>query len=452
MLWSFILPCEDLRMMTYFASLVTKLSIPLLLSTTTVLMLPPSGFAQETTLPLTDRPSRSPSFVPTGVPSSTTIAPPSFPPAVLACQDTPNWRFYDFGFESEVRFCDDDEVDCTYTFGSITQDVYARDAPASEHCCKCKEGCDGLCDIVPTPALPPSNLAPVTSVPSAMTPTPTSYCYDTLGYSFCNNNKTKCNSARASEHCCKCKAACNGLCFTSPDFSQDGDKEKEGPSAVTYIVIGAVAVVCCITCVRANQRSMQMQQALSSTRQTMSERRRHRLQSDLSGSPTTPATPARDEQILIKFYFQRVLPDKSRTALETRAAIQSGEQEAMPPESPVLPDNGTAALESVQAGEQVGAPSPTLPISEDEENLAGNQNKNQGESPSSRSVLSQRLSSWRKASSSDECCICLDGYHPGETICAPITDKCNHVFHEECVMEWLRDHDLCPLCRVNLME
>eukprot|EP00980_Cylindrotheca_fusiformis_P000516 scaffold125_cov109-Cylindrotheca_fusiformis.AAC.6 len=172
----------------------------------------------------------------------------------------------------------------------------------------------------------------------------------------------------------------------------------------------------------------------------MSERRRQRLQSDLADSPPTPAT--RDEQIWSKFYFQRVLPDKSRTALETRAALQSGEQETTPPDSSVRPDNNNAALEE-------------SPQNEDEENLAGSHHKTQREPPSSRSVLSvlsQRLSSWRKPSSSDECCICLDGYHPGETICAPITNKCNHAFHEECVVEWLRDHDVCPLCRVNLME
>eukprot|EP00980_Cylindrotheca_fusiformis_P012708 scaffold3107_cov126-Cylindrotheca_fusiformis.AAC.4 len=389
---SCILPCGDFRIMTYFASLFTKLSIPELLSITTVLMLPPSGLAQETT----DQPSQSPNFVPTGVPSFTTIAPLAFQPAVLACQDTPNWRFYDFGFDSKVRFCDDDEVYCTYTFGSVTQDVYALDAPASKHCCKCKEGCDGLCGGVP----------PTTSPPS---PETVFDCQDPPRYLFCNNNE---------------------------------NKEKEGPSAVSYIVIGAVAVLCCIGFARVKQGSMQRQRALSSTRQTMSDRRQQRFQFQLASSPTKPTTPARDEQILIKFYFQRVLPDKSRTALETRAALQSGGQETAPPESSVRPDNSTTALEQT-------------PQNEDEENLAGSRHKTQGESPSSRgvlSVLSQRLSSWRKASPSDECCICLDGYHPGETICAPITDKCNHFFHEQCVVEWLRDHDVCPLCRVNLME
>eukprot|EP00980_Cylindrotheca_fusiformis_P000513 scaffold125_cov109-Cylindrotheca_fusiformis.AAC.3 len=357
-------------MMTNFASLVTKLSIPLLLSITMVLILPSSGWAQETFSPSTEQASPPPSFLPT-----------------IDCQDTAGWRIYYASPGSttgQYLFCHDNEVECNFK-GAIGNMGYIPDALAFDHCCKCKQGCDGFCSA-------------------------------------------------------------------SPESSYDKDKEdpsvveeEEGSNVGTYVVIGAVAVVCCITCVKINQRSTQMQQALSSTRQTMSERRRQRFQSRVAGSPVTPTittNPARDEQILIKFYFQRVLPDKSRTALESRAAIRSGEQEAMPTDSPVLPQNSTAVLERLQSGEP----------NEDEENLAGSQNKNQGVSPSSQSVLSQRLSSWRNVSASEECCICLDGYHPGDTISAPITDKCNHVFHEECVVEWLRNHDLCPLCRVNLME
>eukprot|EP00980_Cylindrotheca_fusiformis_P022648 scaffold9527_cov101-Cylindrotheca_fusiformis.AAC.1 len=158
-----------------------------------------------------------------------------------------------------------------------------------------------------------------------------------------------------------------------------------------------------------------MQRASSSTRQTLPERRRRLLRSELGYSRTrTPTTPtpveaptaaARYEQILIKFYFQRVLPDESRTAHETTTAAvaQSGEQVAMPPESPVLPDTNTAALETLQADEQEGAPSQTFSI-QDEENQAGSQdNKNQVEFQISPGVLSQRLPSWRKASSLDEC-------------------------------------------------
>uniref|UniRef100_A0A7S4ACH3 RING-type domain-containing protein n=1 Tax=Pseudo-nitzschia australis TaxID=44445 RepID=A0A7S4ACH3_9STRA len=29
---------------------------------------------------------------------------------------------------------------------------------------------------------------------------------------------------------------------------------------------------------------------------------------------------------------------------------------------------------------------------------------------------------------------------------------CNHCFHESCILQWLQNHDECPLCRVNMMQ
>ena len=59
----------------------------------------------------------------------------------------------------------------------------------------------------------------------------------------------------------------------------------------------------------------------------------------------------------------------------------------------------------------------------------------------------------RPADAKDECCICLEEYNPGETICLPITQECNHIFHHECIQEWiLMNHDRCPLCRTDIMS
>lgn len=66
--------------------------------------------------------------------------------------------------------------------------------------------------------------------------------------------------------------------------------------------------------------------------------------------------------------------------------------------------------------------------------------------------------SWRSVASSTrtlskpECSICLDIYKTGETICWAKTDECDHIFHRECIVEWMKDHDDCPLCRTNLMS
>eukprot|EP00980_Cylindrotheca_fusiformis_P019974 scaffold7051_cov79-Cylindrotheca_fusiformis.AAC.1 len=51
-----------------------------------------------------------------------------------------------------------------------------------------------------------------------------------------------------------------------------------------------------------------------------------------------------------------------------------------------------------------------------------------------------------------ECPICLEPYRPGDTICvSKFSPHCNHIFHQECITAWISEHNLCPLCRVDLM-
>ncbi|KAL0428741.1 UNVERIFIED_CONTAM: putative RING-H2 finger protein ATL21A [Sesamum radiatum] len=43
------------------------------------------------------------------------------------------------------------------------------------------------------------------------------------------------------------------------------------------------------------------------------------------------------------------------------------------------------------------------------------------------------------------CPICLADYHPNDTIrCIP---ECEHCFHSDCIDEWLRMQNTCPVCR-----
>lgn len=58
---------------------------------------------------------------------------------------------------------------------------------------------------------------------------------------------------------------------------------------------------------------------------------------------------------------------------------------------------------------------------------------------------------WKKQAS-NECSICLGDYCPGDTVCVAKAARCNHVFHQDCIAEWLKKSDCCPLCRVNLMD
>jgi hypothetical protein len=50
-----------------------------------------------------------------------------------------------------------------------------------------------------------------------------------------------------------------------------------------------------------------------------------------------------------------------------------------------------------------------------------------------------------------ECCICLEPYNNGQVICSAKTTECNHIFHQNCAMQWFQNHDQCPLCRVTLI-
>eukprot|EP00980_Cylindrotheca_fusiformis_P020251 scaffold7324_cov89-Cylindrotheca_fusiformis.AAC.1 len=124
--------------------------------------------------------------------------------------------------------------------------------------------------------------------------------------------------------------------------------------------------------------------ALSSTRQAIVARRNNQQHASLASDPRTPGAvspapseTARYEQLLTKICFQTVLPDKSN----------------------IEPESLRAGLET-------------------EETRA----KSSGEGM----TLSDRFASWIMPSKSDECCICLEGYHPGEKICVPATKECNH--------------------------
>mmetsp|Transcript_25818 Transcript_25818/g.47481 ORF Transcript_25818/g.47481 Transcript_25818/m.47481 type:complete len:306 (-) Transcript_25818:156-1073(-) len=68
-----------------------------------------------------------------------------------------------------------------------------------------------------------------------------------------------------------------------------------------------------------------------------------------------------------------------------------------------------------------------------------------------------------------ECSVCLNQYSPNETIAwakdggdpptlssASVSINndmgCDHIFHKECIVAWLQDHDECPLCRRKVVH
>ena len=53
----------------------------------------------------------------------------------------------------------------------------------------------------------------------------------------------------------------------------------------------------------------------------------------------------------------------------------------------------------------------------------------------------------------DDCCpVCLERYVGGDILCIAKTESCSHVFHKGCMIQWIRRHNRCPICRTNVMH
>ncbi|CAO2813257.1 unnamed protein product [Amaranthus hypochondriacus] len=47
------------------------------------------------------------------------------------------------------------------------------------------------------------------------------------------------------------------------------------------------------------------------------------------------------------------------------------------------------------------------------------------------------------------CAVCLEDFNPREEV---MLTPCNHMFHEECIVPWVKDNGLCPICRTTFYE
>jgi hypothetical protein len=77
---------------------------------------------------------------------------------------------------------------------------------------------------------------------------------------------------------------------------------------------------------------------------------------------------------------------------------------------------------------------------------------NDGAEPSLNVVGSEgsaELQPWQSDNDNGhECCaICLSDYQDGDVIGWSHNKNCKHIFHRECISEWLLTHEECPCCR-----
>ncbi|KAL9227391.1 hypothetical protein vseg_003082 [Gypsophila vaccaria] len=50
----------------------------------------------------------------------------------------------------------------------------------------------------------------------------------------------------------------------------------------------------------------------------------------------------------------------------------------------------------------------------------------------------------------DDCVVCLEGLKTKKGVNKVVKMPCHHVFHEDCILTWLHNSHLCPLCRFQL--
>ncbi|KAK1258047.1 E3 ubiquitin-protein ligase RING1-like [Acorus gramineus] len=48
-----------------------------------------------------------------------------------------------------------------------------------------------------------------------------------------------------------------------------------------------------------------------------------------------------------------------------------------------------------------------------------------------------------------DCTICLETFISNQTV---LVTPCNHMFHNDCLMPWIKNHGECPFCRFKLCE
>lgn len=59
-----------------------------------------------------------------------------------------------------------------------------------------------------------------------------------------------------------------------------------------------------------------------------------------------------------------------------------------------------------------------------------------------------QIQATKKPQNSNTCIICTDYYQTNDVILQ--LPLCKHLFHEGCIVHWLKDHNTCPYCRIEL--
>ncbi|XP_061993238.1 E3 ubiquitin-protein ligase RDUF2-like [Rosa rugosa] len=91
-----------------------------------------------------------------------------------------------------------------------------------------------------------------------------------------------------------------------------------------------------------------------------------------------------------------------------------------------------------------------MELEEEEENLASDYEDEIGRKPASESSIKELLKRVRVGNNKkDVCTVCLEELSTAG-ISYAMQMPCKHVFHDGCVVRWLKESHYCPVCRFEM--
>jgi len=155
-----------------------------------------------------------------------------------------------------------------------------------------------------------------------------------------------------------------------------------------------------------------------------------------------------------------VLPHEK--TLSNRRIVQGGSIAAATPKEESFLDNDVQEQTLYEYYLSSIVPIPFSPASNGDDgkrNDNDNGNDNNGD-PGKDDIYMESLRQQNQSSlisisaslySPKSCPICLEEYKAGDEIAWSKNNECPHAFHLDCMINWLMDHDECPLCRADYL-
>lgn len=75
--------------------------------------------------------------------------------------------------------------------------------------------------------------------------------------------------------------------------------------------------------------------------------------------------------------------------------------------------------------------------------------------PGAQLFLKQNAKEFKKEEGDqpEDCAICLEAFKEGDgKLIAELNCNNKHIFHVDCMSEWVKKNDVCPLCRQRILD